>query len=214
MVSAEHRMYGLNYEKTWIEENWSAALAQATARLIDEAQKLGAHGVIGIVERTEHHRDTSSFEFSLSGTAVGIDDVPIPDQPFTTFLAGQKLNKLVESGFTPVSIALTIAEIGVMASCITEYQLRGGMQWGWGAVPNGEIDQVARAHAAARSLARERIRAQLSGDVLHAAAMIVRANESQEGPQIEVVLRGNRVRRFRLAADIPPPRPVVNLVDR
>lgn len=214
IVSAEHRMYGLNYEKTWIEETWSAALAQATDRLIDEARRLGAHGVIGIVERAEHHGDTSSFEFSLSGTAVGIDNVPVPEQPFTTFLAGQKLNKLVESGFTPVSIALTIAEIGVLASCITEYQLRGGMQWGWGAAPNGEIDQVARAHAAARSLARERIRAQLSGDVLHAAALVVRVNETQEGPQIEVVLRGNRVRRFKEAVDMPPPRPVVNLVDR
>jgi len=214
IVSAEHRMYGLNYEKTWIEETWSAALAQATERLLDEARKLGAHGVIGIVEHAEHHGDTSSFEFSLSGTAVGIDNVAPLERPFTTFLAGQKLNKLVESGFTPVSIALTIAEIGVLASCITEYQLRGGMQWGWGAAPTGEIDQVARAHAAARSLARERIRAQLGGDVLHAAALVVRSHETQEGPQIEVVLRGNRVRRFKEAMDMAPPRPVVNLVDR
>jgi hypothetical protein len=214
MVSAEHRMYGLNYEKTWIEETWTAALQLATDRLLAEARELGAHGVIGVVERAEHHRDTSSFEFSLSGTAVGVPGAPIPDVPFTTFLAGQKLNKLVESGFTPVAIALTIAEVGVFASCITEYQLRGGNQWAWGGVPNGEIDQVARGHAAARSLARERIRSQLNGDVLHAAALVVRAYESNEGPQIEVVVRGNRVRRFRPPEDTEPPRPVVSLVDR
>jgi hypothetical protein len=213
IVSAEHRMYGINYEKTWIEETWSAALQLATDRLLAEARQLGAHGVIGVLERAEHHGDTSSFEFSLSGTAVGIEGVPVPEHPFTTFLAGQKLNKLVESGFAPVAIALTIAEVGVYASCVTEYQLRGGNQWGWGGL-NSEVDQVARAHAAARSLARERIRAQLDGDVLHAAALVVRSNESQEGPQIEVVVRGNRVRRFKAPEEIEPPRPVVNLVDR
>jgi hypothetical protein len=49
---------------------------------------------------------------------------------------------------------------------------------------------------------------------LHAAALVVRAYESSEGPQIEVVVRGNRVRRFKPPEETEPPRPVVSLVDR
>lgn len=214
IVSAEHRMYGLNYEKTWMEETWSGALDRATQRLLDEARQLGAHGVIGIHDRALHHSDMSGFEISLSGTAVGIAGAPIPAVPFTTFLAGAKLNKLIESGFAPVAIALSIASVGVFASCITEYQLRGASQWGWGMMPSGEIDQVARGHQAARTIARERIRGQLDGDVLHAAQLRVTTNESQEGPQIEVGIRGNRVRRFADFVEMEPPRPIVRLQDR
>jgi uncharacterized protein YbjQ (UPF0145 family) len=214
IVSAEHRMYGLNYEKTWLEETWAGALDRATTRLLDEARQLGAHGVIGIHDHAEHHGDIAGFEISLSGTAVGIDGVPVPDVPFTTFLAGAKLNKLIESGFAPVSIAMSIAAVSVFASCVTEYQLRGSAQWGWGMIAGGEIDQVARAHEAARTLARERVRSQLAGDVLHAAAMRVTTNETQEGPQIEVGIRGNRVRRFADFVEMDPPRPIVRLQDR
>lgn len=214
IVSAEHRMYGLNYEKTWIEQTFHSALRNATTRLLEEAKALGAHGIVGVHDRSAHHPEMSSFELSLSGTAVRIPGAPVPDQPFTTFLAGAKLNKLVESGFTPVSIALSVASVSVFASCITEYQLRGSAQWGWGGVPSGEISQVARAHEAARELAREGVRRQLAGDLLHAAKMTATTNETSEGPQIEVSLRGNRVRRFGAFEEMEPPRPVVRLQDR
>lgn len=221
IVSAEHRMYGLNYQKTWLEQAWTNALEAATARLTDEAARLGAHGIIGVLDRSKYHPETTTFEFSLSGTAVGVDDIPVPSKPFTTFLAGQKLNKLVEAGFAPVEIAMSICAVGVMSSCITEYQLRGagagafGLGAGnWGGTPTGEIDQLARAQAAARSVVRDRIRAQLGGDVLHGASLDVRTHESQEGPQIEATLRGNRVRSFKEYDKMEPPRPVVRLLDR
>lgn len=208
-VSNEHRLYGMNYEQTWIEQAWTTAYAGAFARLVDEAKRLGAHGVIGVVERTAHHPESTAYEFSLSGTAVGVEGIAPPTTPFTTFLAGQKLNKLVEAGFAPVSIALTLVSIGVYASCITEYQLNGG-SWAWGGTPTGEIDQLSRAHETARSTAREHVRRQLAGDALHAAHLSVASGESQ----IEVTLRGNRVRRFKDFETIPPPRPVLRLVDQ
>lgn len=219
-VSNEHRVYGLNYQKTWVERAWTDALASATKRLLDEAVRIGAHGVIGIVDRSIHHTENATFEISLSGTAVGVDGCDAPVSPFTTFLAGQKLNKLVEAGFAPVEIALGVSSVGVISSCITEYQLRGsGSVFGtnvgsWGGAQQGEIDQLTRAQVAARSLVRDRVRKQLGGDVLHGAALTVRTIESQEGPQIETVLRGNRVRVFKEFAKMPTPRPVVRLVDR
>lgn len=213
-VSAEHRIAGYNYEQTWVEDAWNTAFFSALKRLLDEAKRLDAHGVIGIAERAEHHGDISAFELSLSGTAVLVEGADPPGTPFTTFLAGQKLNKLVEAGFAPVSIAQSFVAIGVYGSCTTEYQLRGGVAWGYGMAPTGEIDQVARAHNAARMIARESIRKQLAGDVLHAASLSASDHESQGGPQIEVSIRGNRVRRFKDFEQLPLPRPVVRLVDR
>ncbi len=219
IVSAEHRRYGMNYQKSWIEESYLSALRSATERLLHEARKLGAHGVIGVIDRPSYHSETSSFEISLSGTAVTIEGAVAPAVPFTTFLAGQKLNKLVEAGFAPVEILIGIASIGVMASCITEYQLTGGgfslaAGGGWGAAPGGEIEQVVEAQTAARSIVRQRVRDQLGGDILHGASLMVRSNETQEGPQIEATLRGNRVRHFKEFTQIDPPSPVVHLSDR
>ncbi len=213
-VSVEHRIAGYNYEQSWLEDAWNTAYASALKRLVDEARSLDAHGVIAIVERAEHHGDLSAFELSLSGTAVAVDGGDPPDVPFTTFLAGQKLNKLVEAGFAPVSIAQSFVSIGVYESCVTEYQTRGGVTWNYGLAPTGEIDQLSRAQTAARMFAREVIRKQLSGDVLHAAILTARDHESQGGPQFEVSIRGNRVRRFKNYEELPPPRPVVRLVDR
>lgn len=220
VVSSEHRMYGLNYQKTWVEEAWTEAFLAAKRRLLEEAISLGAHGVIDVVDRSIHHTDNATFEIALSGTAVGIEGAARPETPFATFLAGQKLNKLVEAGFAPVDIALGITAVGVIASCITEYQTHGGaMALGanlgnWGVPRLGEIEQLVRAQSAARSLVRERVRAGLGGDTLHGASLKVHTIESGEGPQIEAVLRGNRVRSFRPFAAFPPPRPVVQLADR
>jgi len=219
-VSTEHRMYGLNYQKTWIEEAWTAAFIAAKRRLLSEATALGAHGVIDVVDRSIHHAENATFEIALSGTAVGIEGVALPGTPFATFLAGQKLNKLVEAGFAPVDISLGITAVGVIASCITEYQTRGGgMPFGagvgnWGSSQSGEIEQVVRAQTAARTLVRERIRSELKGDTLHGASLSVRTIESAEGPQIEALMRGNRVRSFKTFATLSPPRPVVQLADR
>lgn len=211
-VSAEHRLYGMNYEKTWVEAAWMTAYSGALARLVAEAKRLGAHGVIGVADRWTHHPENAAYECTLTGTAVGVEGVAPPGTPFTTFLAGQKLNKLIEAGYAPVAIALSLASIGVFASCVTEYQLRGGA-WTWGAAPAGEIDQVTRAHEAARSAVREGVRRQLDGDSLHAAELVVASAETQDGPQIDATLRGNRVRRFKAFAELPPPRAVVRVVD-
>jgi len=60
IVSAEHRMYGLNYEKTWLERPGRERLRKrATTRLLDEARQLGAHG---------HHRPVTTVP-SITGTS-------------------------------------------------------------------------------------------------------------------------------------------------
>jgi hypothetical protein len=212
-VSIEHRTYGMNYEQAWAEEAWRVGFSSAFARLLDEAKRLGAHGVIGITEMVVHDPETSSHRFTLQGTAVKVEGADHSKAPFTTFLAGQKLSKLLEAGFAPVAIVAEFVAVQVFASCVTEYQLTGRGSYAWGTT-GGEVEQLSRAHAAARHLARERVRAALRGDILHAAHLEVREHEvAGSGPQIDVLLEGNRVRRFKGYDPVPLPRPVVKLVD-
>jgi hypothetical protein len=215
-VSQEHRLYGCNYEQPWITQAWSSGFWSAYQRLVEEATALGAHGVIGIIRSDTGRNAIGAREFTLQGTAVSVPGVDRPQTPFTTFLAGQKLNKLFEAGFVPVSVAASLISVQVYASCITEYQL-GGMTtvYGWALPEDDEIYQLSRAHATARALARAQIRSQLDGDVLHAAHLDATEHEvGGIGPAIAVSIYGNRVRRFKDFDQVELPRPVVQLMDR
>jgi uncharacterized protein YbjQ (UPF0145 family) len=213
-VGADHRMYGLNYEQDWVEDAWRTGFLASYERLVEEAARLSAHGVIAVVDRVVHDPDTATYRFTAEGTAVRVAGAPdSKTPPFSTFLAGQKLNKLLEAGFAPVAIVAEFVSVQVYSSCVTEYLLRGRGAVGWGAPVGGEVDQVSRAHEAARRLARERLRKRLGSDRLHAAHLDVREHETMAGPQIDVMLKGNRVRQFKAYDPLPLPRPVVRLVD-
>jgi len=214
MVSAEHRAWGQNYEQTWIEQAWGQGFADASHRMIEEATAAGAHGIVGVVDSAERLADLGVLEFHLRGTAVRVlDGAPPPGgRPWTTYLAGQRLAKLIEAGYVPVSVAAAVSSVRVWAYCITEYQL-GGSAGTWGGGPGvSEVTQVASARMAARQIAREQVRSQLDGDALHGAQMIVSEDEVGEGDQeIQCLLRGNRVRRFKDFDPVPVPRPTVRL---
>lgn len=213
-VSADHRTWGQNYEQPWVESAWSTGFGSAYERMVDEARIVGAHGIVGVVDRAAPLADLGVTEFHIYGTAVVVEDGPDPvdGQPWTTYLAGQRLAKLVESGFMPVSVAATLASVRVWAYCMTEYLMRGGSySWasGYGVQ---EVDQITDAHAAVRSVARARLRDALHGDLLHGARMNVSMRSVEEGDQVvECLLRGTRVRQFRQADPLPAPRPTVRL---
>lgn len=219
-VSAEHRMYGMNYELTWLEQSWATGWGLAMQRMIDEASELEATGVIGIIDEMRPLAGGGTVEFRASGTAVRVADAPRPQPPFTTYLSGQRLAKLFEAGFAPVSVAATMASVRMLGYCITHYQLAGAAGGSWygasagGASGVGPVDQVNRAEAAARRLARERIRTQLGADVLHGATLEQFHREIGEGDlSIQCTLKGSRVRQFKAFDPLPEPRPVVRLSD-
>lgn len=212
-VSAEHRSWGSNYEQPWVEQAWSEGFGSAYRRMVDEAVALGAHGVIGVVDRAQPLSDLGVSEFHLLGTAVRVAGVPDPAPgtvPFTTYLAGPRLSKLLEAGYVPVSVAAALASVRVWASCITEMLLEGGT--GWGVAASREVDQVSEAATVVRQLAREHVRAQLGGDSLHGARLEVHGQSVAAGDEVvECTLRGTRVRRFEDASPLAPPRPTVHL---
>jgi hypothetical protein len=217
-VSAEHRMYGANYELTWLEDTWATGWGLATERMIDEAQQLGATGVVGVVDTMGPLVSGSTVEFRSSGTAVAIPDAPRPSPPFSTYLSGQRLAKLIEAGFAPVSVVATLSAVRMLGYCITHYQLAGTNVGNWygsaagGVSGVGPIDQVNRAEAAARRLARERVREQLGADILHGATLERSEREIGEGDlSIQCTLKGTRVRRFKDFDPLPEAAPVVRL---
>ena len=212
-VSAEHRMWGQNLEQPWVEAAWSAGYGAAYARMLDEATALGAHGVIGVVDRVTPVADSQTSEFHFLGTAVTVEDGPPPAAgvPWTTYLAGQRLTKSIEAGFMPVAVVASMASVRVWAYCITEYQMEGGRGWG-NTTQAGEVEQVIRAHMAVRQLARKHVRQKLVGDALHGVQIDVEKRELAQGDEvIDCTIRGNRVRRFKDFDVVPSPRPTVRL---
>ena len=153
------------------------------------------------------------LEFHLRGTAVTVLGAPAATTPpWSTYLAGQLLSKVFEAGFVPISIIASIASIRVWAYCMTEYLMGGaGMMWANSSGPQ-EIDQVVTAKSQARFIARSDARAQLGSDSLRGAYMQLAEREYEKGDlEIQAVLRGNRVRRFKDFDPLPAPQATVRL---
>jgi uncharacterized protein YbjQ (UPF0145 family) len=215
MVSAEHRSWGQNYEQSWMEDAWASGFTTAYERMVDEVTSAGAHGVVGVVDTSAPLSDLGVVEFKVQGTAVRIVDgaPPADGRPWTTYLAGQRLAKLVEAGYAPVAVTATVASVGVWANCITQYLTEGSGSLYGGATPGAEIVQTVKAQTAARRIATERIRSQLGRDSLHGASLTTTRTERGEGDAtVECILRGNRVRRFKDFDPMPAPRPTVRLL--
>lgn len=217
MVSAEHRTWGQNYEQTWVEAAWLQGFGSAYSRLMEEAKEVGAHGVIGVTDTSHNISDMNVAEFHILGTAVVVEGAPPPPhgEPWSTYLAGQRLAKLIEAGFMPISVVAAIASVRVWAYCMTEYLMEGGVgAYGLGQMgaTTREVEQISEAHLAARSLAREHARSQLGSDTLHGISITTSEREVGAGDQVlECMLRGTRVRRFKDFDPMPAPRPTVRL---
>jgi Putative heavy-metal-binding len=212
-VSMEHRAWGQNFEQPWVQQAWAQGYRTAYARMLEEAEQQGAHGVIGVVDQVGNVADTGTTEFHFLGTAVTVQGGPPPagGVPWTTYLAGQRLTKSIEAGFMPVEIVAALASVRVWAYCMTEYLMEGSMTWG-GAQGPQLVGQVTKAHMAVRQLARKHVRQQLAGDELHGATIeVVKRGLSQGDEVIDCTLRGNRMRRFKDYDPAPAPRPTVRL---
>jgi uncharacterized protein YbjQ (UPF0145 family) len=214
-VGGEHRTWGQNYEQTWVEDAWTSGFSTAFNRMVEEAREVGAHGIVGVTDTSHGLADMNVVEFHILGTAVVVEGAPPPPagQPWSTYLAGQRLAKLLEAGFMPISVVATIASVRVWAYCITEYLMEGGA-YGFGQATGRtmEVQQVSEARLAARALAREHSRRQLGTDTLHGISFSAHEREVGAGDQVlECTLRGTRVRRFKEFDPIDPPRPTVRL---
>ena len=213
MGSAEHRTWGQNYEQTWVEQAWAQGYGSAFDRMVDEASDLEAHGVIGVSTSARQLTDSAVTEFHILGTAVKVDGGAVPHggRPWTTLLSGQRLGKLFEAGFAPVSVTASLSSVRVWAYCVTEYLMEGGRYSFTGYGPQ-EVVQVTSAHMAAREILRRDVRTQLGGDMLHGARFGTTKRELGQGDSVvECSLFGTRVRGFKDFDPMPQAVPTVRL---
>jgi len=127
MVGGEHRIWGQNYEQAWVEDAWTTGFTTAYGRMLEEAASAGAHGVVGVIDSSGPLAELGVVEFRVQGTAVRVIDgaPPFRDKPWSTYLAGQRLAKLVEAGYAPVAVVASVASVSVWASCVTQYLSEG-----------------------------------------------------------------------------------------
>ena len=100
-VAAEHRSWGQNYEQPWIEQAWGQGFATAYDRMLEEAQTAGAHGVVGVIDTADRLGRPRGARVPAAGhRGPGHRRRPAAGRrrPWTTYLAGQRLAKLIEAG--------------------------------------------------------------------------------------------------------------------
>jgi len=196
---------GVNFEQNWVEDLWGEGFTTARTRMLAEAEVIGAHGVVGVIDEitTPTH---GVKEFLLRGTAVRVHDVAAPREIWSTYLAGERLIKLVEAGWAPVSVLAAFASIRIWPACSTESQLRGT----WREV--SRIRQIENGHYTARSLARERVHAEAASDDVHGVRYEIEEHRIARGDEeVSCTVWRSRIRRFAQPERLPAPMPTVSL---
>ena len=159
-------IYHVGYQRgRWTENEEMTKLTQALyharelamARLEEEAQLLGADGVIGVrLEVKRHAWGDDLLEFMAVGTAVyhkgGVSHRTHEDKPFTSDLSGQDFWTLLRSGYRPVGL--------VMGNCVYHVAHQGLGTWVSQIGKNCEMPNFTQALYDARELAMERMQAE------------------------------------------------------
>ncbi len=152
-------------ELTVMTEAFYQARHRALDRLRQEAQLLGATGVVGVhLEHKEYEWGPAMLEFAAIGTAIrettavgqgapGTSDAA--PTPFLSDLSGQDFWKLRQAGFRPVGIAIGNCSYYQVPTWNTRSVTQGSLFFGgW---VNQELPDYTQALYNARGLAMERM---------------------------------------------------------
>jgi uncharacterized protein YbjQ (UPF0145 family) len=144
-------------EMTVLSEAMYGARQLAMTRMEEEADQLGADGVVGVrldIGRYEWGQDMA--EFIAIGTAVkhreGVMHRAPNNRPFTSDLSGQDFWTLLRTGHRPVGM--------VMGSCVYHVAHRGMFQSMAQTGRNVELSNFTQALYDARELAMERMQSE------------------------------------------------------
>jgi uncharacterized protein YbjQ (UPF0145 family) len=164
---------GWQYMPTGYYSNWGSSSSELTmlthafyearhlalGRLQQEAQLLGATGVVGVrLEHKKYEWGSSMLEFQAIGTAIRETDAPRPDErfkPFLSDLSGGDFWMLRQSGYRPVGIAVGNCTYYCIPGWSTQNATMGGI-FGGGWV-NQELRDYTQAVYSARALAMDRM---------------------------------------------------------
>ena len=149
---------GISYEFDVLSGAFANARRLALSRLWQEAQLLGAHGVVGVrLEKRYAGWAGDLLEFSALGTAIRLEGAPpSTDSPWLCNLSGQDFWKLHRAGFEAVGLAAGNCTYFCIPSAASQQVLSGG--WlGMGSWRNQEMPEFTQAMFQAREIAQSRL---------------------------------------------------------
>lgn len=159
-------IYHIGYQRaSWSQNQEMQVLTQAMyharelamTRMEEEANLLGADGIVGVrLEVTRHEWGESLAEFVAIGTAIrsrsGQHFRNTHGMPFTSDLSGQDFWTLLRAGYRPVGM--------VMGNCVYHVSRQGLGQWFGQIGRNVEMTNYTQALYDARELAMERMQSE------------------------------------------------------
>ena len=167
--------YFQNQELEVLTQAMYHARELAMTRMEEEADVLGADGIVGVrLEVTRHAWGSNLAEFMAVGTAIrhrtGERYRGYDGRPFTSDLSGQDFWTLLRAGYRPLSL--------VMGNCVYHVAHRGLMQALSQVGRNVEMENYTQALYDARELSLSRMQAEAEKE---GAVGIVGANVEEHG---------------------------------
>jgi hypothetical protein len=199
MSLASHAHWGSNAEQILLHSVWQRNFRTAFTRMVDQARKAGAHGVIGVSDSRQPFVDTPAVEYRVTGTAVRVSGAEASTaSPWTTHLAGQRLVNAIEGGFMPLSAIVQRCWLAVWPYCLTEFFLVGKLsKRDLMGEPVQEVVQVSDAKMKLVEIAMGHVRNEAKSDSV--LGLDVEWGDAHLGFGawvMNVTFRGTRVRRF------------------
>ena len=175
----------------------------AIARMMTEAQTMGADGVVG-VRLTVTHLGQDNREFVALGTAVRAAGAVHTPRPFVTDLPGADVAKLLHAGWVPVSIAFGIS----VAIRHDDYATRSqASAWGYNTEVSGYTELVQHVrHDARTRFAGHAAGAGAEGAIVSQMGLHVWEREPSEGHRdhvAESTVFGTTLARFHRERTAP-----------
>lgn len=175
----------------------------AIARMVVEAQAMGADGVVG-VRLSVNHLGQDNREFVALGTAVRAQGDDHPARPFVTDLPGADVAKLLHAGWVPVSIAFGISMAIRHDDAWTQGQ---ASSWSGNTEVYGYTELVTHVRADARKrFADHAAQAGADGAIVSSIDFSVSAREPSEGHRdhvAESTVFGTTLARFHRSNTAP-----------
>ena len=197
-------------EMTVLSEAMYAARELAMTRMEEEADSLGADGIVGVrLEVGRYDWGEHMAEFIAIGTAIKHRDGELhraPNgRPFTSDLSGQDFWTLLRSGHRPVGM--------VMGSCVYHVAHRGMFQAMRQSGQNIELPNFTQALYDARELAMERMQAEAEAVQAEGIVGVVlkEGNHGWGSHVIEFFAVGTAIVPYGEEHTITPPVPVLDL---
>jgi uncharacterized protein YbjQ (UPF0145 family) len=142
-------------ELTTVSNAHQHAALLALGRLEQEAVLLNAHGIIGVRLTTKDYEwGQNLLEYTAIGTAIQLENTPLPPRPFLSDLSGQEFWTLLQAGYYPDGIVTGYCSYFVSLGSRATQQMR---RWYTTGSANQEIIPFSQALYTARGLAMDRL---------------------------------------------------------